>query len=63
MGNSGTGISIGTGLTLIFAAAKVFGFINWSWWWVLAPFLISTAIGLVILAIVLLVVIIAAINS
>ena len=24
-------------LTLVFVAAKLFGAIAWSWWWVLAP--------------------------
>lgn len=24
-------------LTLVFVAAKLFGAITWSWWWVLAP--------------------------
>lgn len=34
-------------LSLIFAAAKVFGFINWSWLWVFSPMLIT--LGLFIL--------------
>jgi hypothetical protein len=34
-------ITLPTGLTLVFAAAKVFGFINWSWLWVLSPLWIS----------------------
>jgi len=34
-------------LSLIFTAAKVFGFINWSWLWVFSPMLI--ALGLFIL--------------
>lgn len=34
-------------LTLIFAAAKVFGFITWNWLWVFSPMLI--ALGLFIL--------------
>jgi hypothetical protein len=28
-------------LTLIFVAAKLFGYINWSWWLVLSPIWIS----------------------
>ena len=24
-------------LTVLFAAAKVFGFLDWSWWWVFSP--------------------------
>jgi ABC-type polysaccharide/polyol phosphate export permease len=29
----------GTGvlLTIVFFAAKIFGYISWSWWWVFAP--------------------------
>lgn len=31
-------------LTLIFAAAKVFGFITWSWMWVFSPILFMGAV-------------------
>ena len=41
-------------LTLLFAAAKVFGYITWSWLWVFSPLLIPVvAIGLVTTAIIL----------
>jgi hypothetical protein len=42
-------------LALIFAAAKVFGFISWSWWLVLLPAYLPVLIGLVIFALCLLV--------
>lgn len=36
-------------LTLLFVSAKLFGFIDWSWWWVFSPMLITTAVVAVIL--------------
>ena len=33
-------------LTLIFVAAKLFGYIDWSWWWVTAPLWIEAVIVL-----------------
>lgn len=47
-GSSGIGLS--TVLTLIFVVLKLVGVIDWSWWWVVSPTLIST--GLTILLIV-----------
>lgn len=41
-------------LTILFIGLKLTGYINWSWWWVLAPIWIPIAIVLVILIIVLL---------
>ena len=35
-------------LTLLFVAAKLFGYIDWSWWWVFAPLWIEAAIVLVL---------------
>jgi ribose/xylose/arabinose/galactoside ABC-type transport system permease subunit len=34
-------MSLLTGLTLLFAGAKVFGFLDWSWWWVFSPALLG----------------------
>ena len=45
-------------LTLIFITLKLTGFISWSWWWVLAPLWIPTALVLAILAIVLIVMVV-----
>lgn len=39
-------------LQILFIGLKLTGYINWSWWWVMSPFIISTAIGLTILAVV-----------
>jgi hypothetical protein len=38
-------------LGVLFIALKLTGHINWSWWWVLAPFWIPFAIVLVIILI------------
>lgn len=35
-------------LTIIFVIAKIVGYINWSWWLVLLPSIISIGLGLVI---------------
>lgn len=56
-------VGLSTGLTLIFAAAKVFGYISWSWWWVFAPIWISAIAVFGLLAIVLLIAIGVAILS
>lgn len=37
-----------TGLTLLFTAAKLFGFIDWSWWLVLLPSIIGLAFTVVL---------------
>lgn len=57
---SGSGLSFGTLLFLLFLGLKLGGVINWSWWWVTAPLWIPFAILIPILLIVL---IIAAIRS
>jgi hypothetical protein len=38
-------------LTIVFITLKLTGFINWSWWWVLSPSLISIAIAIVVIII------------
>jgi len=47
--NSGMGLA--SWLTVIFVIAKLAKVINWSWWLVFAPVIVSTAIGLTILAV------------
>ena len=42
-------------LTLIFVAAKLMGYIAWSWIWVLSPLWIPMAIGLTLMVIVLII--------
>lgn len=48
-------------LTIIFVIAKIVGYINWSWWLVLLPSIISIGLGLVIWLIGLIAIIIIAI--
>ena len=38
-------------LTIIFAIARIMGFITWSWWLVLSPTLIYCAVWLLVLLI------------
>jgi len=40
-----------SGLLLIFITLKLLDIINWSWWWVLSPFLIPFGIVIVFLII------------
>jgi len=35
-------------LTLVFIGAKLFGAIEWSWWWVLSPIIIPWVIVLIV---------------
>ena len=46
-------IQVGPGgstlLTITFVLLKVFGYINWSWWWVFSPLWISAILIIVIL--------------
>lgn len=35
-------------LGIVFVTLKLLGYIDWSWWWVLAPFWVPSALGLVI---------------
>lgn len=44
-------IRTGTALTLAFFAAKIFGYITWSWWWVFAPIWLPSAVLLSALAV------------
>lgn len=46
---NGAGIGLAGGLTLIFAAAKVFGFSNMTWFYVFLPVIIVWGIVLAIL--------------
>lgn len=46
------GIGLTTVLTLIFVVLKLVGVIDWSWWWVLSPTLISIGLWLIVVAIV-----------
>lgn len=41
-------LGISSILTIIFVIAKIFGYLNWSWLWVLSPLWITLAILLVL---------------
>lgn len=49
---SSSGIGFPGLLTAVFAAAKVFGFVSWSWWVVFSPLLIMAAVLVAILAVI-----------
>lgn len=39
-------------LTILFIALKLTGYIDWSWWWVLAPIWITAAIAFAAIALI-----------
>ena len=50
--NTGTsGLGLMSVLTIIFVVLKLVGTINWSWWWVLSPMWISSALYLIVIII------------
>ena len=49
--NSG-GIGFAGLLAILFIGLKLTGFIDWSWWWVLAPLWVDLGIGLLLFAII-----------
>lgn len=49
------GIGFSGLLTIAFIILKLCGVINWSWWWVLSPIIISTCISVIIIAVVIVV--------
>lgn len=53
--NSG-GVGFAGLLTVLFVGLKLTGHINWSWWWVLSPVLIATAIVATLLVVALVVI-------
>lgn len=46
---SSSSIGIGGLLGLLFVALKLTGYIDWSWWWVTAPFWIPLAVALTLI--------------
>lgn len=44
-----SGIGVSGALGVAFVVLKLMGYINWSWWWVTAPFWIPILIGIAIL--------------
>ena len=47
---STAGIGFGGALALLFIALKLTGFIDWSWWWVLAPIWAPLVIGVALIS-------------
>lgn len=50
--STGGGIGFVGLLTIVFVAAKLTHYLDWSWWWVFSPIWISWGIVLVILLII-----------
>ena len=48
-----SGSSVTTTLLVVFVVLKLVGVIDWSWWWVLAPFWIPAAFAFLWLAVIL----------
>jgi len=58
MNNNRTLINIPISLTLIFVVLQVCGVINWPWYFILAPILISVGIGIIVTILILFILII-----
>lgn len=54
------GLSLSSILTIIFVIAKLLGVINWSWWLVLLPSIISVGLWVLIIVVVFIIVVIGA---
>jgi hypothetical protein len=50
--HSSGGIGFAGVLTIVFIVLKLVHEITWSWWWVLSPLWISAALGVAVIAIV-----------
>ena len=61
--SSSSGIGFFGLLAILFIGLKLTNYIDWSWWWVLAPLWIGFAVFLAFMAIVLIVAIIASTKS
>jgi hypothetical protein len=49
--SNNSGVGFAGLLTVLFVGLKLTGFIAWSWWWVLSPIIISSAIALAFLTV------------
>lgn len=47
--NSSSGLGLAGVLTVVFVVLKLVGTIDWSWWWVLSPMLISIGFTILVL--------------
>lgn len=45
---TGAGVNCSTLLTILFIGLKLTGYIDWSWWWVLAPLWLPIAVAVVV---------------
>ena len=54
------GLSLSSILTIIFVIAKLFGVINWSWWLVLLPSIISVGLWVLLIVVVFILIVIGA---
>lgn len=45
--NASSGLGLSSILTIIFVLCKLFGVIDWSWWWVFSPIWIPLTVILV----------------
>ena len=54
------GLSLSSILTIIFVIAKLFDVINWSWWLVLLPSIISVGLWVLIIVVVFILIVIGA---
>ena len=50
--SSSGGIGLLGAFALLFVALKLLGYIDWSWWWVLAPVWIPISVAVVVMVIV-----------
>lgn len=51
MENNKSGITFMSALGLLFVGLKLTGNIDWSWWWVLAPFWSGVALVVIVLVV------------
>lgn len=58
MKNNGITISIPIFVTLVFVGLQILGVINWPWYFILAPILISVGLGIIFTLLVLFILII-----
>lgn len=50
---SSSGIGILAVLQIVFLVLKLTGLIDWSWWWVLSPFILNVVIIIIALLVIL----------
>jgi hypothetical protein len=53
--NTTSGVGFWGALALMFIAFKLTGYIDWSWWWVLAPLWVPIVLALAIVCVIFLI--------